>query len=98
MTATISSDAFNDIFRYGERYGFVAEVTLALVNFDTVDAAVEALCLDDLSDLHRTCVALHIEVPDDEEDPAFYDNADALRAQVPRTVNTMMEWALSFEN
>lgn len=97
MTATISPAEFNDISRYGERYASVAEVTLALANHDTVDAAVEALCLDDLSDLHRTCLALHIEVPD-EEDPAFYDNDDAFRAQVPRTVNTMMEWALSFEN
>lgn len=98
MTATISSDAFNDISRFGERYASVAEVTLALASFDTVEEAVEALCLDDLSDLHRTCRALHIEVPDDDEDPAFYDNDDEFRAQVPRTVNTMMEWALSFEN
>ena len=97
MTATISFGAYDDISRYGERYASVAEVTLALANHATVDAAVEYLCLDDLSDLHRTCVALHIEVPD-EEDPAFYDNADEFRSLVPRTVNTMMKWALSFEN
>lgn len=94
---TISPEDMRIIDKFGERYSATIEVGLALNSADTVAEAAHSLCVAADEDLHRTCQALNIEVPD-AEDPEFYENLDRYSDQVPLTVETMMAWALSFEN
>ena len=94
---TISPEDMRIIDKFGARYAATIEVGIALDSADTVAAAAHSLCVAADEDLHRTCLALNIEVPD-AEDPEFYENLDRYSDQVPLTVETMMAWALSFEN
>lgn len=93
----VTSEDLRIIDKFGERYSATIEVGLALNSATTVAEAAHSLCVADDEDLHRTCRALNIEVPD-AEDSEFYENLDRYSDQVPLTVETMMAWALSFEN
>lgn len=86
-------NAYETIASFGDTYAQVADVAVALHTHDTVEEAVKALYLTDPDDIHRTCVALGFDVPDDAYHPDF--GPEEWAAKVPLTVETMMTVATS---